>query len=1099
MKFKKVILITLSLLVLLTIGAVSASDNITSDDLAIDDEPSIEISEVNDNSTQLSAGNDDILNTDGSFSDIQTMIDSANEGDTIVLSGNYAGTGSQININKTITIDGNNFKLDGKHSSRIFNVRADNVTLKNIIFINGNTTASGGAVYWKATGGNIINCQFSDNHAKDGGAVYFRGSNGNIEDSVFENNSAYYNGAVYMNSANGQITGCNFTNNYATDSAGALGWVKKSNGRIRNSRFTDNTAQHGGAVYVNNASNLRIENSEFENNVAFGNGGAIYWDFSTGGVITDSKFKNNNANDYGGGVYFDECENIAAVNCEFISCCASTRSGGGIYCYSPAAKNVSVSGCSFVDCSAKEYGGALRLNVSNSDVTGCNFINCSANYGGAVYLTGGSIVSDCNFTSCQSKNYGGAIYWDGKGGSLLKSDFVNCTANYGGAVYLKNADGYVSACSFIYCNSNNGGAVYLNKAAENSQLTNCTFINCSGENRGGAISWNYNGGKIETSTFIDNNASNGRAIYASGTSLKINDCIFNDASAASVEEVVNKGTTSNCSVNVKLETTTTLTINPDTVGLGEEISVLAAVKYQYTAIEATVNLYVDDVSIGSAKAGEEFKYAPSAAGTHSITAKFEGNENYLASQSETLQFTVKTKSTPDMTISVDDITYGENEIVKVTLPKDATNSVALNLLKDGKPVSNLTSGLTDGAASFELTGLDAGTYEADISYGGDSKYSEVSDNMTFIVRPTVIIEQNVTVGDEVRICMDFGCNVTDGVIVRVDNKAVAVLDIENGILNDTFSTSKLTAGDHNVTFQFSDDDENLFYSNVFNYWDVQAGKYLPVKYALYLSPIEVTIPKDLSSNEDGIVVLTFPENATGTLEVYVNGVRVLVVEIVNDMAVIDLSQYKNGNYNITFKYSGDDVYAGFTIDSMVNVTVKVSRIDAADLTIVYTSKAPYSVTVYGGDDKPVSGVDVTFLLGNEIYRTVATDSNGVASIELDMLPGTYKITSKAANVNVTKTLTVSHIVTLKTAKVKRSAKKLVLTASLAKVDGKYLKGKKIKFKFNGKKYNAKTNKKGVAKVTIKSKVLKKLKVGKKVKYQATYLKDTAKKTAKVKK
>ena len=79
-----------------------------------------------------------------------------------------------------------------------------------------------------------------------------------------------------------------------------------------------------------------------------------------------------------------------------------------------------------------------------------------------------------------------------------------------------------------------------------------------------------------------------------------------------------------------------------------------------------------------------------------------------------------------------------------------------------------------------------------------------------------------------------------------------------------------------------------------------------------------------------------------------------------------------------------------------------------------------------------------------------------------------------------------------------TTQKLTLQATLSKVNKKYLKNKKITFKFNGKKYTAKTNKKGVAKVIIKSKVLKKLKVGKKVTYQATYLKDTVKKSIKVK-
>ena len=89
-------------------------------------------------------------------------------------------------------------------------------------------------------------------------------------------------------------------------------------------------------------------------------------------------------------------------------------------------------------------------------------------------------------------------------------------------------------------------------------------------------------------------------------------------------------------------------------------------------------------------------------------------------------------------------------------------------------------------------------------------------------------------------------------------------------------------------------------------------------------------------------------------------------------------------------------------------------------------------------------------------------------------------------------------VTLKKVTVKKSAKKLVLQATVKK-DGKAVKGKKVTFRFNRKKYTAKTNKKGIAKVTIKRTVLKKLKAGKKIKITATYNKVTAKRTVKVKK
>jgi predicted outer membrane repeat protein len=86
--------------------------------------------------------------------------------------------------------------------------------------------------------------------------------------------------------------------------------------------------------------------------------------------------------------------------------------------------------------------------------------------------------------------------------------------------------------------------------------------------------------------------------------------------------------------------------------------------------------------------------------------------------------------------------------------------------------------------------------------------------------------------------------------------------------------------------------------------------------------------------------------------------------------------------------------------------------------------------------------------------------------------------------------------TLKEVKVKRSASSLVLTATL-KQGSKIYKNKKITFTFNGVTYKAKTNSKGVAKVIVSSNVLKKLKVGKKVKYQATYSKLIDRKTSQV--
>jgi invasion protein IalB len=60
-----------------------------------------------------------------------------------------------------------------------------------------------------------------------------------------------------------------------------------------------------------------------------------------------------------------------------------------------------------------------------------------------------------------------------------------------------------------------------------------------------------------------------------------------------------------------------------------------------------------------------------------------------------------------------------------------------------------------------------------------------------------------------------------------------------------------------------------------------------------------------------------------------------------------------------------------------------------------------------------------------------------------------------------------------------------------------VKGKKITFKFKGKIYKVKTNSKGIAKVTVKKAVIKKLKKGKTYAVKVTYLKDIVKSSVKV--
>ena len=326
-------------------------------------------------------------------------------------------------------------------------------------------------------------------------------------------------------------------------------------------------------------------------------------------------------------------------------------------------------------------------------------------------------------------------------------------------------------------------------------------------------------------------------------------------------------------------------------------------------------------------------------------------------------------------------------------------------------------------------------------------------------------------------CSFVGCSASDGGAVYVGDNTVVRLITSNFENNFAKGSGAAIFGDKSFVF------------------DCTFRKNTSPESDLTNNPKEM-IPNELSPKDNGgVVIVEFPLDAEGTVEVYVNGTFVDVVRIVNGIAEIDLSKLK-GVYVVSFVYSGDANYPSFEKESTYITTV----IAAKNINVVYLSGKTFSISVYEfGSTPAIKNTKVVIKVNNKAFKTLKTKDRGIVKFKITQVPGKYKLSISSLNATVTKTLTVKHLVTLKTVNVKKSAKKLTLQASLAKINGKYLKNKKITFKFKGKKYAAKTNKKGVAKVTIKKSVLKKLKVGKKITYQATYSKDTVKKTVKVKK
>lgn len=383
--------------------------------------------------------------------------------------------------------------------------------------------------------------------------------------------------------------------------------------------------------------------------------------------------------------------------------------------------------------------------------------------------------------------------------------------------------------------------------------------------------------------------------------------------------------------------------------------------------------------------------------------------------------------------------------------------------------------------------LAIGNYTAIVKYMGDKKIPQYSQNFKFEIVPKILAPDTVF-------------NENGEIYLKLPENAAGALSIqigkiidgqENWIINQTISLNKGIAS--------------------YSLGNIEVGKYkLKAKYNgsdynvkelssdLSVNP-DIYVPSKIVRGDDNVIVKI--PGFSGTIVYYVPGADLdydklyAEAELTNGIASLNLRDVSTGKFTLplTLHSSSDnqDYNYKFVID------VQCPTLKASNVNVQYNSY--YKVRITGLDkDINITGDKVTFKIGKKVIGTGKVDKNGYASIRINQKPGSYKITAIYNTYHkITKKVNVKHIVTLKKVKVKKSAKRLVLHATL-KMGKTPLAKKRVTFKFNGKTFKKVTNKNGIAKVTIKKSLLKKLKVGKRVTYQAGYGKDIIKYTVKVK-
>ena len=834
-----------------------------------------------------------------------------------------------------------------------------------------NTASKGGAVL-NENGAKLTvdNSTFKDNAADSYGGAVFNNGELVVSDSVFDSNDIVnrgsagvdYGGAAIYNWENAKldISKSNFTNNIKNYVNGdrLVGAVTTiGNATISDSYFVNNSGRWGGALAATGGvsgsaiNTIDVDGTKFVNNTALYGGAMFVW--ASNYTISNSVFDNNSA--FGKG---DMSPN--------------NNNGGALVV---TQDNIPVSGkivnSNFTNNKA-QYGGAAWINEGTVDIDGSNFINNTATAeAGAIgfdsqYIKIIATVDGSKFVNNTAGSRAGAIYNLGDL-TITCSEFDNNKAQFGDIIYnnnLGNKEGILSINGNKYSNFTENKAPIINIGDINTisstggiivtVLDNKTVNVCYGDvvtlhatvvADGVLVAGQKLFFVIDNVEYIANSLGNGSYI----ASYEVKDV------GSKTVGIVYDGS----DVNIKTgmlnisKATPDLTVGALNITVGDlEIITVTGPKDATGLITLTLNGidYILPIYNGEAK----FYFQDLAYGTYDVSASYSGDNHYVAAENST--FFKVDKVLANLNIHVEDITFGENGLVIITLPSDIDGSiVTVNVNGKVYPVT-----VENGFAKLPLRELDAGDYTISAVFAGNDKYLPgVSNALLTVSKADPAL--NVFISD-VDYDGAFNINVAltgvdaiglnGNVIVTVNNKDYSV-NIVNG--KGTAVGVKLAAGTYDFTAAWAGND---------NYNAVgDSGKFSVAKVD---SIIDVAV-SDIKVGEDAVISVKLLSDATGSVTVTVNG-KDYTETVVNGVANVKVADLKAGTYDVAVKYSGDNNYnaavatSSFTVskvDSTMDVTVN-DIVFGGDLTVdaVLPDDATGEVVItVNGVDYPVPIVD----------------------------------------------------------------------------------------------------------------------------------------------
>lgn len=432
------------------------------------------------------------------------------------------------------------------------------------------------------------------------------------------------------------------------------------------------------------------------------------------------------------------------------------------------------------------------------------------------------------------------------------------------------------------------------------------------------------------------------------------------------------------------------------------------------------------------------------AGEYHIDVSYLGSEKYNTADG-TADFTVAKKEiTMNVTIDKDyrDIT------VNVNLSEKLDGN--LTVLVNNTPY---TLSYTNGTGSLIFKNLTYGNYTISAVFTKDNYQTvNVSENVEINSIKTVLEAENVV--------MYYKDGTRFAVVLRdIYGNPLANMNVTISINGRNY----VKQSDENGTASLGLNLESKNYTVVTTFGG--NSKYFGTRSNNTVSILSTLISKDIvkyyrNGTQFYATVLDFKGNplANTTVMFNINGVFYNKTTDENGTAKLNI-WLRPGKYIITIFNLVTGEQAGN------NVTVLSKIVENYDLVKYYKNASKFSVKILDSQGYPVEGTIVTFNI-NGVFYYKETDSNGIASLAINLRPGKYVITTMYGQYDVGNNVTV--LPTLQTSDLKM--KYLDGSAFNARVvdgQGNPLANQIVTFNVNGVFYNKVTNDEGIASLNIR--------------------------------